>query len=73
MENFIHQVFIELVKLSDSFDLANNVLLSQELEQPVVALFLDNLNLPNVLHIWVHSDPKHGIVVLFLTEDVLCL
>jgi hypothetical protein len=48
----------ELVELSDGFDLANDILFKKKLKQPVVVLLFD-LDLADVLHVWVDSDPKN--------------
>ncbi len=48
----------ELVELSDGFNLTDDVLFKQELEQPVVVLLFD-LDLADVLHVGVNSDPKN--------------
>lgn len=48
----------ELVELSDGLNLADDVLFKEELEQPVVVLLFD-LDLADVLHVRVNSDPKN--------------
>jgi len=61
------------MQLSDGFDLADNVLFAQQLEKPIIPLFLDDLHSADVLHVGVDSDPEHRVVVQFLPKDVLRL
>lgn len=48
----------ELVELPDGFNLADDVLFKEELKQPVIVLLFD-LDLADVLHVGIYSDPKN--------------
>ena len=62
----------ELVELSDGFNLTDNVLFKKELKQPVVVLLFD-LDLADVLHVRVDSDPKDRRLKVLNFKDVLGL
>jgi len=62
----------ELVELSDGFNLADDVLFKKELKQPVVVLLFD-LNLADVLHVWVDSDPEDRRLKVLNFKDILSL
>ena len=58
LKNLIDELLMsgELVELSDGFNLTDDVLFKEELKQPVVVLLFD-LDLADVLHVRVDSDP----------------
>lgn len=69
LQDTIDQVFIVYVQSSCSLDLPNDIVLPQQLEQPVVSFILHNTDFANELHVWIYSDPEHGIVVKFTTQE----
>jgi len=72
-QDLIDEILVVLVQLADSLNLADDILLSQKLEEPIIALLLDDLDLANVFHVGVHSDPEHRVVVELFSEDVFRL
>lgn len=58
---------------SCSLNLANNVIFPEQLEKPIVAFVLNNVDFADEFHVWIYSYPKHGVVVQFTTkENVFC-
>ena len=63
LENLINELLLLVermlfIKLSDSLDLSNDILLQEKLEKPVVYLLL-HVHFSDILHVWVDTDPQH--------------
>ena len=54
---------------SCSLNLANNVIFPEQLEKPIVAFVLNNVDFADEFHVWIYSYPKHGVVVQFTTKE----
>ena len=61
------------MQLTHSLDLSDYVLLPEQLEKPIISLFLNNFDFPDIFHAWVDTDPKDWVVIEFLAENVFRL
>ena len=73
LKDFVDEVFVVFVQLANSFNLTDNILLSEQLEQPVIALLLHHFYLPDVFHVRIDAYPEHRIIVMLLPEYIFRL
>ena len=61
------------MQTAHSFDLANDVLLPEKLEKPIVSFILHNLDFTNEFHVRVYPNPQHRIWIIQILKDILRL